>query len=234
MRTYNRLPVAFVDGRRRPAARHRGQRVFGFSRRHRRVGAGPRHPSLVQAIQDAADGVLHTSNLYHIEAQARLAARLAALSGLDRAFFCNSGAEANEAAIKLARAHARQRDGGGRYKIVSALNSFHGRTMGAMTATGQPKYQDGFGPLPDGFEYVPLNDVDGSGGGGGRADRGGDSGADPRRIGRPPVHVRVFAGGAAHLRREGRRCSFSTRCKRASDAPAACSPSSTTACGPTS
>lgn len=159
MRTYNRLPVAFVDGRGARLRDTEGREYLDFLGGIAVSALGHRHPSLVQAIRDAADGVLHTSNLYHIEAQARLAARLAALSGLDRAFFCNSGAEANETAIKLARRRG-QRDGGGRYKIVSALNSFHGRTMGAMTATGQPKYQDGFGPLPDGFEYVPLNDVE--------------------------------------------------------------------------
>ncbi|MFS8581832.1 MAG: aspartate aminotransferase family protein, partial [Limnochordales bacterium] len=120
---------------------------------------GHGHPALVRAIKEAAEGVLHTSNVYYIEAQARLAARLAELSGLDRAFFANTGAEANEGAIKLARRYARRRKGEDRYKIVSALHSFHGRTMGAMTATGQPKFHDGFGPLPEGFEYVPLNDV---------------------------------------------------------------------------
>ncbi len=120
---------------------------------------GHSHPAIVQAIKDAAELILHTSNLYYIEPQARLAARLAELTGLDRAFFGNSGTEANEAAIKLARRYGR-RDGQNRYKIVSAWQSFHGRTLGSLTATGQPKYQEGFAPLPEGFVYVPLNDIE--------------------------------------------------------------------------
>ena len=159
MNTYNRPPVAFVAG---PAARTRdpeGTECSAFPGGTAVSVLGHGHPALVRAIKEAAEGVLHTSNVYYIEAQARLAARLAELSGLDRAFFANTGAEANEGAIKLARRYARRRKGEDRYKIVSALHSFHGRTMGAMTATGQPKFHDGFGPLPEGFEYVPLNDV---------------------------------------------------------------------------
>ena len=159
MNTYNRLPVAFVDGRGARIRDTEGKEYLDFLGGIAVSVLGHGHPALVRAIKEAAEGVLHTSNVYYIEAQARLAARLAELSGLDRAFFANTGAEANEGAIKLARRYARRRKGEDRYKIVSALHSFHGRTMGAMTATGQPKFHDGFGPLPEGFEYVPLNDV---------------------------------------------------------------------------
>lgn len=157
-RTYNRLPVAFVDGDGTLLRDTEGKEYLDFVGGLAVSALGHRHPAVVHAIREAADYVLHTSNLFYIEAQARLAARLAALSGLDRAFFGNSGAEANEAAIKLARRYGR-RDGQDRYKIVSALNSFHGRTFGAMTATGQAKFHEHFDPLPGGFEYVPLNDV---------------------------------------------------------------------------
>lgn len=104
--------------------------------------------------------VHHVSNLYYIPEQGELARRLVASSCADRAFFCNSGAEANEAAIKLARKHAATRLGASEPVIITALNSFHGRTLATITATGQPKYQQDFGPLVPGFEYVPYNDVD--------------------------------------------------------------------------
>src|SRR5690606_24322703 len=97
------------------------------------------------------------SNYFYLEEQVELAERLKELSGLDRVFFCNSGAEANEAAIKLARKYGRQQ--GGKYEIITAAGSFHGRTMGALAATGQPKYQEAFAPLPAGFRYAPLNDL---------------------------------------------------------------------------
>ena len=103
--------------------------------------------------------VNHVSNLYYIPNQGELAAKLVATCGADRAFFCNSGAEANEAAIKLARKHAHSSRGVNFPVIITAKNSFHGRTLTAITATGQPKYQEGFGPLTPGFEYVGYNDI---------------------------------------------------------------------------
>ena len=101
---------------------------------------------------------MHVSNYFYLEEQIALAEKLVALSGLDRVFFCNSGAEANEAALKLARKYGRQQLGG-KYEIVSAVHSFHGRTFGALAATGQPKYQENFAPLPAGFRYAPFNDL---------------------------------------------------------------------------
>ena len=102
---------------------------------------------------------MHCSNLYYIEPQVLLAQFLVTHSDLDKVFFCNSGAEANEAAIKLARKFAKQNYDDNKVEIITALNSFHGRTLATITATGQPKYQKGFEPLPAGFKYVPFNDL---------------------------------------------------------------------------
>lgn len=118
------------------------------------------HPEVVDAICRQAKELIHCSNLYYIEPQVRLAKTLAENSGLDRAFICNSGAEANEAAIKLARKYAKKKSGPEKFEIVTAWNSFHGRTLATITATGQPKYHKGFEPLPAGFKYVPFNDLD--------------------------------------------------------------------------
>lgn len=159
MNTYNRLPVELVRGEGARAWDSDGNEYLDFVAGLAVNGLGHGHPRVVAAIKEAADYILHTSNLYHIGPQARLAQKLSRLSGFERVFFGNSGAEANEGAIKLARRYG-QRDGGGRFKIVSALHSFHGRTLGALTATGQPKYHEGFGPLPGGFQYVPLNDIE--------------------------------------------------------------------------
>ncbi len=118
---------------------------------------GHAHPRLVAAIAGQAAKVIHCSNYYYNEPQTRLAAQLAALTGLDRVFIGNSGAEANEAAIKLARGYF-HKQGQPREKIVSALDSFHGRTLATATATGQPKFSAPFAPLPAGFVHVPYND----------------------------------------------------------------------------
>jgi len=118
------------------------------------------HPAVVQAVQEQVARLIHVSNLYYIESQAQLAEILVENSCADRAFFCNSGAEANEGAIKLARKWAKKQHGTDKYEIITAENSFHGRTLAAITATGQPKYQKGFEPLPQGFKYVPFNDLE--------------------------------------------------------------------------
>ncbi len=115
--------------------------------------------SVADAISWQSHQLMHCSNLYYIEPQALLAKLLVENSDLDKAFFCNSGAEANEAAIKLARKYARLNYGEEKFEIITALNSFHGRTLATVTATGQPKYQKGFEPLPGGFKYVPFNDL---------------------------------------------------------------------------
>ena len=119
---------------------------------------GHNYPPLVKAISEQAAKVIHVSNLYYTQAQADAAAKLVKLSGLDRAFFGNSGAEANEGAIKIARKFAKKISPD-KTQIITAWDSFHGRTLATLTATGQPKYHKGFEPLPAGFDYVHYNDI---------------------------------------------------------------------------
>jgi acetylornithine/N-succinyldiaminopimelate aminotransferase len=120
-------------------------------------------PRVVKAVQEQVAELIHVPNTWYTAAQGELAKALSERTTFDgRAFFCNSGTEANEAAIKLARLNGRATGPGGsdRYKIVTMLNSFHGRTMGALTATGQPKYHQGVGPMLPGFHYAPFGDID--------------------------------------------------------------------------
>jgi predicted acetylornithine/succinylornithine family transaminase len=120
-------------------------------------------PRVVKAVQDQVAELIHVPNTWYTASQGELAKALSERTTFDgRAFFCNSGTEANEAAIKLARLNGRGTGAGGgdRYKIVTMLNSFHGRTMGALTATGQPKYHQGVGPMLPGFSYAPFGDLD--------------------------------------------------------------------------
>ncbi|HEX8439436.1 acetylornithine transaminase [Archangium sp.] len=118
------------------------------------------HPEVVVAVRAQLEKLWHVSNVFYSEPQIDLAARLTAASGLQRAFFCNSGAEANEALIKLARKVQKDRGHADRYEIITFQNSFHGRTLATVTATGQTKYQKGFEPLPAGFTHVPYGDLD--------------------------------------------------------------------------
>ena len=121
---------------------------------------GHAHPDIVEAITRQARQLIHTSNLFYTEPQTQLAERLVQHSFADKVFFCNSGAEANEAAIKLARRYATKKFGPERIEILTMLNSFHGRTLASLTATGQPALQEGFGPMVPGFRYVPFNDLE--------------------------------------------------------------------------
>src|SRR5438876_5746168 len=158
MQTGRRLPVTFVRGR--------GCRVYDESGREYLVLVagiavnllGHSHPEVVRAISEQAGALIHTSNLYFTQPQVQLARRLVDLSFPSRVFFCNSGAEANEAAIKLARKWgARHRDGS--FEIITTTGSFHGRTLATVTAGGQHKYSDPFEPLPPGFIHIPYNDA---------------------------------------------------------------------------
>ncbi len=124
------------------------------------VALGHGHPAPVQALAEQAARLVHVSNLYWSEPGVALAERLLALSGLERAFFCNSGAEANEALIKLARRRGRARAGDGKHEIVCLEGAFHGRTLGALAATWARPKKDPFEPLPTGFVHVPAGDVD--------------------------------------------------------------------------
>jgi len=122
-------------------------------------GLGHCHPVVTEAIKTQADRLVHVSNLYYIAEQVAYASQLIAKTFPGKAFFCNSGAEANEAAIKVARRYGRQRGQGDYFEIVTMENSFHGRTLATLTATGQEKVQKGFEPLVPGFRYVPFNSV---------------------------------------------------------------------------
>ena len=157
---YKPQPVIFVTGE-GPFLYDRDQnRYLDFAGGIAVSCLGHNHPVLAQAIAEQAKRVLHVSNLYFNQAQIDLADRLIDRSTADRIFFCNSGAEANEAALKLARRYMRTVRGENRWKFVTAKYSFHGRTWAAISATGQPNYHDGFGPLVEGFTYVPFGDLD--------------------------------------------------------------------------
>jgi len=121
---------------------------------------GHAHPALVQTLTEQAGKLWHISNIFTNEPALRLAKKLVDATFADRAFFCNSGAEANEAAFKLARRYAHDTFGPEKYEIVSAINSFHGRTLFTVTVGGQPKYSDGFGPKIEGIRHVPYNDLE--------------------------------------------------------------------------
>ena len=159
MNTYARLPVAFSYGEGVWLFDETGKRYLDALAGIAVSTLGHNHPRLVRAIAQQAACVLHTSNLYRIPLQEELGDRLAALSGMDEVFFCNSGAEANEAAIKLARMYGHQREAEAPTIIVME-NAFHGRTMATLSATGNRKAQAGFEPLVSGFVRVPYNDID--------------------------------------------------------------------------
>jgi acetylornithine/N-succinyldiaminopimelate aminotransferase len=159
MSTYKRQDVAFVRGQGVWLEDSDGKRYLDGLSGIAVCGLGHAHPHLTQAISEQAATLLHTSNLYRIPEQERLADRLCALSGMERAFICNSGAEANEAAIKIARLHG-HRNGVGKPSIIVMEGSFHGRTMATLTATGNRKVQAGFEPLMSGFVRAPYNDLD--------------------------------------------------------------------------
>jgi len=159
MTTYGRLPVTFTHGDGAWLWDTDGKRYLDAVAGVAVNGLGHAHPRLVKAISEQAARLIHVSNLYQVAEQEALADRLCALSGLDAAFFCNSGAEANEAAIKLARLHAHNR-GIHDPAIIVMERSFHGRTMATLTATGNPKAQAGFEPLVPGFIRVPYDDLE--------------------------------------------------------------------------
>lgn len=160
MHTYGRLPVVFVRGEGCFVYDADGKEYLDLVAGIAVNGLGHCPPKVVEAICKQAGTLMHTSNLYYTEPQPELAKLLVELSGMGKAFFCNSGAEANEAAIKLARKAAKASGNPEKYKIVTAEQSFHGRTLAAITATGQPKYQKSFTPLVPGFSYIPYNDVE--------------------------------------------------------------------------
>ena len=159
MNTYGRLPIALSHGQ--------GCRVWDTEGRAYLDGLGGiavntlghNHPELVPALQDQVAKLIHSSNYYHVPGQEQLAAKLTEISGLTNAFFCSTGLEANEAALKLARKFGHDK-GIERPEIVVYEAAFHGRSIATLSATGNPKIQKGFGPLVEGFIRVPLNDID--------------------------------------------------------------------------
>ena len=159
MQTGRRLPVTFVRGRGCMVYDDAGREYLDLVAGIAVNLLGHSHPDVVEAVNKQAGELIHTSNLYFTKPQVELARRLVELSFPSRAFFCNSGAEANEAAIKLARKWgAKNRDGA--FAIITTTGSFHGRTLATVTAGGQHKYSDPFKPLPDGFVHVTYNDFD--------------------------------------------------------------------------
>jgi predicted acetylornithine/succinylornithine family transaminase len=156
--TYARYPIALVRGKGVRVWDADGKEYLDFLAGIAVNSLGHCHPAVVRAIQQQSRKLLHVSNLYHILPQSELARELCRHSFADRVFFCNSGAEANEAAIKLARRYGAEHLGG-KYEILSAHNSFHGRTLATLTATGQEKVRAGYDPLPPGFRQIPFNDL---------------------------------------------------------------------------
>ena len=158
MNTYKRLPLFIVKGRGNRVYDGEGKEYLDFVSGLAVNNIGHCNPRVTVAFQKQAQRLVHTSNLFYTEPQVKLAKLLVENSFADKVFFCNSGAEANEAAIKLIRKYSSEKETG-RYGIITALNSFHGRTMATLTATGQDKFHKGFEPLVPGFFYVPFNDI---------------------------------------------------------------------------
>lgn len=159
-RTYGRIPLALVKGKGCYVWDAAGKRYLDCVTGLAVDNLGHCHPDVVAAIRKQAGTLIHVSNLYHIEPQSVLARELTRLSCADKVFFCNSGTEANEAAIKLARKYSADRGHQGRHEIITFTNSFHGRTMGSLSATAQKKFHQGFKPLLPGFKFVRFNDIE--------------------------------------------------------------------------
>ena len=158
--TYGRYPIGLVRGKGTTVWDASGKKYIDFVTGLAVDNLGHCPPTVVNAIRKQAGKLLHVSNLYHIEPQSQLAAELTRLTFADKFFFCNSGTEANEAAIKLARRWFHDNGQPKRYEIITMNESFHGRTMASLSATAQKKLHAGFGPLLPGFKYVPFNNLD--------------------------------------------------------------------------
>jgi len=160
MNTYGRFPIAPVKGKGCYLWDANGKQYLDFVGGIAVCLLGHCPDILNQTLREQSEQLWHVSNLYWIKPQVELAEKLVQASGMGKAFFCNSGAEANEAAIKLARKYFYRQKEGKRNTIIVFKNSFHGRTLATLTATGQPKYQEGFAPLPPGFVYAEFNQLD--------------------------------------------------------------------------
>ncbi len=160
MPVYARLPVTFSYGKGAYLYTDQGDRYLDFAAGVAVNALGHAHPVLIEALSEQAKRLWHTSNLYHVEQQIELAKKLTEASFADVAFFCNSGAEAVEAAIKTARRYHHATGQGKRYRLITFEGAFHGRTLAAIAAGGQPKHLQGFGPPVEGFDHAVLNDLD--------------------------------------------------------------------------
>jgi acetylornithine/N-succinyldiaminopimelate aminotransferase len=158
--TYSRFPILLTQGDGCTLYDANGRAYTDFVAGIAVCNLGHAHPGIAQAIADQARRLVHVSNLYYTEPQTRLAEWLVEHSFAGRVFFCNSGAETNEAAIKLTRKYFKDQGAPERFRIITMEGSFHGRTMATLSASGQPKIQKGFEPLVDGFEIVPFNDLE--------------------------------------------------------------------------
>jgi acetylornithine aminotransferase/acetylornithine/N-succinyldiaminopimelate aminotransferase len=161
--TYDRQKVLFTRGRGVYLWDSTGKRYLDFLSGIGVNALGHAHPAIQKVLKQQAGKLIHTSNLFYHEYQAELAKRLTKISGLDRAFFCNSGTEAWEGALKLARAYARANNNNGhkaKWRLLALENSFHGRTFGALSTTGQTKYRNPFAPMLPGVNFVAFNDLD--------------------------------------------------------------------------
>jgi len=156
---YGRTPLVLVRGEGTRVWDSDNREYLDFTTGIAVTGLGHCHPVITGAIREAAATLLHVSNIFHNAPQVHLAKLLVEHSFADRVFFCNSGAEANEAALKVVRKYAKERLSSDRYEVIATNNSFHGRTLATVSATGQPKYHHGFEPLMPGFKHVPYNDL---------------------------------------------------------------------------
>jgi acetylornithine/N-succinyldiaminopimelate aminotransferase len=159
METYKRMSIAPTKGKGSWLFDEEGNRYLDFIAGIATNSLGHGHPALVKAIQKQAEELIHCSNLYEIPLQAEVAQMLTEATDFDKVFFCNSGTEAVEAAIKLARKHAYETHGPEKYEILAFTKSFHGRTYGSLSATAQASYQEAFGPMVPGFAYAPFGDL---------------------------------------------------------------------------
>lgn len=158
--TYARFPIILVRGQGTRLWDIEGKEYLDFVAGLAVCNLGHCHPKVVKAIQEQAKKLIHVSNFYYIEPQIQLASLLCKHSFADKVFFCNSGAEANEGALKLARKYAKENIDRNRYEVITMEQSFHGRTFATLTATAQSKYHKGYDPLMPGFKYIPFDDIE--------------------------------------------------------------------------
>ena len=160
METYKRMNIAPTSGRGSWLFDEKGGRYLDFIAGIATNALGHGHPALVEAVRDQAEKLIHCSNLYQMPLQAEVAEMLCEKTDFNKVFFCNSGTEAVEAAIKLSRKHAYKKYGGGKHEILTFTKSFHGRTYGGLSATAQTSLHEGFGPMPTGYAYAPFGDLE--------------------------------------------------------------------------